>query len=174
MKNTKTTAAPRANENANENAKKTAGAYDPSENILHVWFPRRVELVDEEAVRLFFDEVISDWIAPCRSRPYLLVNFSNLHIRPNMAEAYAKNIARFQPMLLGTYRYGVPASFTGVAIALGNLRLAARANIFPDERSARSAIRTAKERAAAEASGQSTGAETAQGHSTRFSSGPSE
>jgi hypothetical protein len=134
------------------NIKTTAGAYSPSENILHLWFPARVELVDEEAVRLFFDEVIADWIERCPSRPYLLVNFANLHIRPNMAEAYSKNIARFQPMLLGTYRYGVPASFTGVAIALGNLRLAARANMFPDEQSARSAIRLAKERAAAEAS----------------------
>lgn len=132
------------------NIKTTAGAYEASENILHLWFPHRVELVDERAVRLFFDEVINDWIKPCPTEPYLLVNFRNLHIRPNMAEAYANNIARFQSMIRGTYRYGVPASFTGVAIALGNLRLAARANIFPDERSARSAIRSAKERAGAQ------------------------
>ncbi|HXX68842.1 MAG TPA: hypothetical protein VEK07_16770 [Polyangiaceae bacterium] len=139
--------------------KTTAGAYEASENILHLWFPQRVELLDEEAVRLFFDEVIADWIAPCPPRPYLLVDFANLHIRPNMAEAYAKNIARFQPMLLGTYRYGVPASFTGVAIALGNLRLAARANIFPDERSARDAIRLAKERAAGAGDGRTAASE---------------
>jgi hypothetical protein len=73
------------------------------------------------------------------------VNFANLHIRPNMAEAYAKSLARFQSMLLGTFRYGMPPSFTGVAVALGNLRLAAPANIFADEGSAREAIRLAKE-----------------------------
>jgi hypothetical protein len=54
-----------------------------------------------------------------RAKPYLLVNFGNLHIRANMAKVYAKNIARFQSMLLGTYRYGMPPTFTGVAVALG-------------------------------------------------------
>jgi hypothetical protein len=124
--------------------KVTAGVYEESENVLHLWFPRRVELVDEEGVRIFFDEVIDDWIKPCPRPPYLLVNFRNLHIRPNLAEAYSRNIERFQTLLLGTFRYEVPASFTGVTVALGNLRLAARANIFPDERSAREAIRQAK------------------------------
>jgi hypothetical protein len=133
--------------------KHTAGAYETSENILHLWFPRRVELIDEESVRAFFDEVVDDWIKPCPTRPYLLVNFGNLHIRPNLAEAYANRIGRFQAMLLGTFRYGVPASFTGVAVALGNLRLAAPAHMFPDERSAREAIQRAKEHAAARAGG---------------------
>jgi hypothetical protein len=126
--------------------KLAAGEYESAENILHLWFPRRVELADEVAVRAFFDEVMADWIQPHPSKPYLLVNFSNLHLRANMAPAYAKNIARFQPMLRGTYRYGLPPTFTGVAVALGNLQLAAPANIFPDERSAREAIRVAKER----------------------------
>jgi hypothetical protein len=134
-------------------SKRTAGAYEAQENILHLWFPSRVDLIDEETVRAFFDEVIADWIYPCPKQPYLLVNFDNLHIRPNLAGAYAENIKRFQPMLLGTYRYNVPASFTGVAVALGNLQLAAPANIFPEERSAREAIRLARERAAAPARG---------------------
>ncbi len=126
--------------------KLTAGEYEAAEGILHLWFPRRIELGDDEAIRAFFDEVVTDWIQQCPSKPYLLVNFSNLHIHANMAEAYATNIARFQPKLLGTYRYGVPPTFTGVAVALGNLRLAAPANIFPDERGARDAISAAKEK----------------------------
>jgi hypothetical protein len=126
--------------------KLTAGKYESAENILHLWFPLRVELADEEAIRAFFDEVVVDWIQPCPSRPYLLVNFGNLYIRANMADMYAKNIARFQSMLLGTYRYGMPPSFTGVTVALGNLQLGAPANIFPDEPSAREAIRAAKEK----------------------------
>ena len=129
------------------NTKLTAGAYDERENILHLWFPQRVELVDVDGVRLFFDEVIEDWIKSRPRKPYLLVNFGNLHIRPNLAEPYARNIERFQSMLLGTFRYNVPASFTGVTVALGNLRLAKGANIYPDERSAREAIRQAKEQA---------------------------
>jgi len=131
------------------NIKITAGAYESNENILHLWYPQRVDLIDEPAVRRFFDEVSTDWIKPCPSPPYLLVRYANVHIRADMAEAYAKNIGRFQTLLLGTFRYGVPASFTGVAVALGNLKLAAPANIFPDEESARKAIRLAKDRAAA-------------------------
>lgn len=126
--------------------KLAAGEYESAENILHLWFPRRVELADEEAIRAFFDEVMTEWIRPRSNKPYLLVNFANLHIRANMADVYARSIARFQSMLLGTYRYGVPPTFTGVAVALGNLRLAAPANIFQDERSAREAIRAAKEK----------------------------
>jgi hypothetical protein len=126
--------------------KLTAGKYESAENILHLWFPRRVELADDGAVCGFFDEVVADWIQPCPRRPYLLVNFGNLHIQANMAEVYAKNIGRFQTMLLGTYRYGVPPSFTGVAVALGNLQLGAPANLFPDELSAREAIRIAKQK----------------------------
>jgi hypothetical protein len=112
-----------------------------------LWFPRRIELADEKAVRHFFDEVIADWIRPRPQKPYLLVNFANLHIRPNMADAYAKSLSRFQSMLLGTYRYGMPSSFTGVAVALGNLQLTAPANIFVDEQGAREAIRLAKQSA---------------------------
>jgi hypothetical protein len=125
--------------------KLAAGEYESAENILHLWFPRRVELADQEAIRAFFDEVVTDWIRPRSSKPYLLVNFRNLHIRANMADVYATSIARFQSMLLGTYRYGVPPTFTGVAVALGNLHLGTPANIFQDERSARDAIRAAKE-----------------------------
>src|SRR5579863_5488770 len=84
--------------------KLAAGEYESAENILHLWFPRHVELADEEAIRAFFDEVMTDWIRPRSTKPYLLVNFRNLHIRANMASVYATNIARFQSMLLGTYR----------------------------------------------------------------------
>ncbi len=121
--------------------KLTAGEYEPAENILQLWFPQRIELTDEEAIRSFFDEVLVDWIQPCPRKPFLLVNFNNLHIRAAMAKGYAKNIARFQSLLLGTYRYGVPPTFTGVTVALGNLQLGAPANMFDDERSAREAIR---------------------------------
>jgi hypothetical protein len=48
--------------------KLAAGEYESAENILHLWFPRRVELVDEEAIRAFFDEVITEWIRPRSSK----------------------------------------------------------------------------------------------------------
>jgi hypothetical protein len=104
-----------------------------------LWFPCLIELADENAVRDFFDEVIADWIRPSPQRPYLLVNFANLHIRANMVDDYAKNIARFQSMVLGTYRYGMPPSFTGVAVALGNWRLRRTSSLTSTARERRSA-----------------------------------
>ena len=121
--------------------KRIAGAYDPLENILHLWFPQAVRLLDAETVGVFFDEVVRDWVALCPTKPYLLVNYANLHIAANLADEYARSIAGFQQMLLGTFRYGVAPNFTGVTVALGNLKLAVGANIFSDEASAREAIR---------------------------------
>jgi hypothetical protein len=74
----------------------------------------------------------------------LLVNYENLHIAAQVAADYAKNIQRFQHRLLGTFRYGVPGDFTGVAVSLGNMQLKARANLYEDERAARAAIEAAK------------------------------
>jgi hypothetical protein len=124
--------------------KQIAGSYDPIENILHLWFPAPLRLVDDRTITEFFDEVVSLWIAPCPMKPYLLVNYTNLHIAPNKAEAYAAAIRGFQALILGTFRYNVAPNFTGVAVALGNLKLAAEPNIFPDEFSAREAVARAK------------------------------
>jgi len=43
--------------------------------------------------------------------------------------------------VLGTFRYGVARDLTGVAITMGNMSVGSLANIFPDEASAREAIR---------------------------------
>ena len=45
--------------------KLAAGEHESAENILHLWFPRRIELADEEAIRAFFDEVRAEWIQRC-------------------------------------------------------------------------------------------------------------
>ena len=97
-------------------------------------------LRDERRVTTFFDEVIEDWINTSPGSFYLLVNYQNLHIAAQVADCYAANIKRFQHRLLGTFRYGIPADFTGVAVSLGNMKLQASANLFPDEATARAAI----------------------------------
>lgn len=111
-------------------------------------YPRRWvqdRLTDAESVKVFFDEVVTDWIDPTPGRFYLLVNYQNLHIAAQAADDYAQSIRRFQHRLLGTFRYGVPADFTGVAVSLGNMRLKARANLFDDEAAARAAIAHSKQ-----------------------------
>ena len=121
--------------------KLVAGRYEREGNVLHLWFPESVRLNDAESVKLFFDEVVADWIDTVPGRFYLLVNYNNLHIGSRVADEYAKNIQRFQHKLLGTFRYGLPADFTGVAVSLGNMRLSAQANIFENEAAARAAIK---------------------------------
>jgi len=122
-----------------------AGRYEADTNILHLWFPHRLELNDEPTIRAFFEMVRSEWVDRCPQKPYLLVNYANVHLAPAMAEVYANNIAQFLTTTLGTFRYGLAANFSGVTVALGNMRIAAPPNIFPDEATARAAIAKAKE-----------------------------
>jgi hypothetical protein len=103
-----------------------------------------VQLCSEATVVEFFDEVERVWIRPCPTRPYLLVNYANVYLAATMAAVYAERIRRFRPLVIDTFRYGVAPDFTGVAVALGTMKVATKANIFPDEASARDAIRRHK------------------------------
>lgn len=120
--------------------KQVAGTFESANNLLHLWFPRVVTLSEAAEVKRFFDEVTADWVDPTPGRFYLLVNYANLHISARVASAYAESIRGFQHRLLGTFRYGLPGGFTGVAVSLGNGQLRAQANLYDDEAAARAAI----------------------------------
>lgn len=120
--------------------KRISGSYDPEQNVLHLWFPERIVLGDAATVAEFFREVTHDWIDRCPKPPYLLVNYENLHILPAATQDYAANIAGFQSKIIATFRYGVSADLTGVAVSMGNLMVSRPANVFLDEASARAAI----------------------------------
>ena len=124
----------------------TSGAYEPATNILHLWYERPVVLDDERAINAFFAEVEDKWVRRCPQKPYLLVNFRNVRITPKVTSAYAKAIERFRPFVLRTFRYGVEGDLTGVTVAIGNMEIASEANIFPDEASAREAIRRLRDK----------------------------
>ena len=123
----------------------TTGVYEAEENILHLWYEKPVDLRDESTIIAFYADVENRWIRACPQKPYLLVNFKNVRIAPTMTAAYARAIQRFLPLVLGTFRYGIERDLTGVTVAMGNIELAARANIYDDEASARAAIRRARE-----------------------------
>jgi hypothetical protein len=127
--------------------KYTTGVYELGTNILQLHYPSRVDLADERTIVAFFDEVEHDWIRPCIKKPYLLVDYRNVHLAPKMTDVYAHAIERFKALVLGTFRYGIAPDLTGVAVSMGNMKLASQANIFPDEAAARAAIE--KHRAAA-------------------------
>ena len=116
------------------------GIYEAADNILHLWNPQPVRLDSKEKVDTYFKEVEDAWVRSCPQKPFLLVSYGNLHIPPQMTEAYGNAVARLKPLIRGTYRYQMPADLTGVAVSLGNARVSSQANIFPDEKSARGAI----------------------------------
>ena len=126
--------------------KLVSGTYEAADNILHLWFPQRVVLADAATVAEFFREVTHDWIDLRPTPPYLLVNYKNLHILPAATQDYAANIASFQSKIIATFRYGVSADLTGVAVSMGNLSLSRPANVFSDEAEARAAIAALKGR----------------------------
>jgi hypothetical protein len=116
------------------------GEWEPATGILHFWCEKPTILADEASVTAFFDEVQYEWIKPLPKKPFLLVDYTNLHIRPSVSNFYAKSIQRFQPLILGTARFNVKPDLTGVAVSLGNAKLDAQPNIYPDEQTARDAI----------------------------------
>jgi hypothetical protein len=120
--------------------KLVAGKYEPGHNILHLWFPAPVELTTPDRVEAFFREVVEEWIDSCPRPPFLLVDYDNLHISTAVTAEYARRIGEFQSKVLATFRYGLPPDLTGVAVSLGNVKLARPVNIFDDEAAARAAI----------------------------------
>lgn len=122
------------------------GRYEPADNVLHLWCNERVDLKDPAAVDLFFREIMNDWVDRYGrvNKPYLLFNFANLHISTQVSEIYSEHLRKHRARLAGVYRYGVAKDFTGVAVSLGNLKAADKANLFPDEHSARAAIKKAR------------------------------
>ena len=127
----------------------TRGRYEPDTNILHVWYEQLVELDTPAKIEAFFTHVENDFVRPCPKKPYLLVSYDRMKIPPTMTEAYGTAIAaHIKPFVIATYRYQMPANLTGVAVSLGNARIASNANIFPDEATARAAIERAATAAA--------------------------
>jgi hypothetical protein len=126
-----------------------AGAYDAVERILKLWYPEPVHLKDDAAMKTMFDEAKREWFSRYLSgdaKLALLIDLSNLHVSPTLVDAFAAELRPMLPRLLGVYRYNAPKDFTGVALSLGAVRAEERsAPLYPDEASARAAIRAARQ-----------------------------
>jgi hypothetical protein len=120
------------------------GKYEPGEGILHLSHPEPTTLADPTAVAEFFQKV-SRLIRQCPQPPYLLVDYTNLEIAVDMTREYANQVKAYRGQVKGVYRYNLSARTEGVltkvAVLLANK---SDANIFPDEASARAAIRRAR------------------------------
>jgi len=120
------------------------GNYEPEERVLHLRHTRPTTLADPKAVAEFFREV-SRLIRQCPQRPYLLVDYTNLDIAVEMTRKYADQVKAYRGTVEGVYRYNLSAGTEGVltkvTVLLANK---SEANIFPDEASARAAIRRAR------------------------------
>jgi hypothetical protein len=75
------------------------------------------------------------------------VDYANLAISAELTREYASQVRLYRPLVAGTFRYNLSADTEGVltkvAVLVANR---ADANIFPDEASARVAIRQARSR----------------------------
>src|SRR3982751_4429400 len=90
------------------------GTYEADENILHLWNPTETRLDTAAKIAAYFREVEDVGVRPCPAKPFLLVSYGNLHIPPQMTDAYSAAVGRLKPLLRGTYRYHMPADLTGV------------------------------------------------------------
>lgn len=124
------------------------GRYDPEENILHLWHPNPTFLNTPEILKDFFNEV-TFWLRSCPTRPYLLVNYANVDITVDLTTEYSRQVKIYHPMVLGVFRYGISASlngsFTTMTVRMGNMKNSMASNLYPDETSARAAIRKQKQ-----------------------------
>jgi hypothetical protein len=122
-----------------------SGEYEPAEGILRLWHPQPVTLDTPPLVEQFFREV-NALVKRCPQPPYLLVDYANLRIAAEMTQAYAAEVRTYRPSVAGVFRYNLTADTEGVltkvAVLVANR---ADANIFPDESSARQAIRRARQ-----------------------------
>jgi hypothetical protein len=120
------------------------GAYEAQENVLRLWHPERVVLGDPETIKRFFKEV-ARLIMACPAPPYVLVDYTNAEIPSDMTQEYAAAVRAYRPGVKGVFRYnisgGTEGVLTRVTVLIANK---ADANIFPDEASARAAVRKAR------------------------------
>jgi hypothetical protein len=126
-----------------QQTKHIAGRYEADQNILHLWHPNPIILNSAALLEEFFKEVAL-WIKSCPTRPYLLVNYTNVEISVDLTAEYAQQVKNYHPFVLGAFRYGVSEDlagrFTAMTIRMGHMRIATTSNLFPDELSARQAI----------------------------------
>jgi hypothetical protein len=120
------------------------GEYEPASNVLRLWHPRPVTLNEPRLVEQFFEDVVG-LLKACPRPPHLLVDYRNFQIAAEMTQFYAKQVQAYRHLTVGVFRYNLSPDTEGVltkvAILVANR---AAANIFPDERSAREAIRKAQ------------------------------
>ncbi len=130
-----------------EQTKYVKAYYEPEENIIRMVHPIPINLNSAAIIAEFFREV-TYWLQSCPTKPYLLVDYTNLEVAVNMTDEYSAQLRNYRPMVLGVFRYGVSSdlngSFTTMTIRLGNMRSASSSNIYPDEASARQALLKAK------------------------------
>jgi hypothetical protein len=120
------------------------GQHEPAANILRLWHAQPVRLDEPRLIEQFFEEVVA-LLKKCARPPYLLVDYTNFQIDAAMTEPYARAVKTYRHLAAGVFRYNLSPDTEGVltrvAVLVANR---ADANVFPDERSAREAIRKAQ------------------------------
>jgi hypothetical protein len=116
------------------------GSYEPETNILRLRWLKPVVLDTPKMVDAVFQEVIENWVKPADYNPYVLIDYANMQIAPEMGEHYGKYVAFIKNHCLAIIRYNVPSATTRVAISGGNIKAGKSSNMFATEKEAREAV----------------------------------
>jgi len=121
--------------------------YDERENVMRAWVPGGIKFVDHQISREFFDEIMSI-LKSCEHPPYVLADLTGFEVPPYMSTDYANHMARMKEYTLGVFRYGIPRDMGGELLSttmhIAAMKAISRSNLYPDEKTARAAIREAK------------------------------
>ena len=118
-----------------------SGAYEAEDGVLRLWHPGRAVLDSAAQVKQYFEE-IGRLIASCPSPPWLLIDYANVEVRREVTQEYVEKARAYRPLVRDVHRFGVSEATEGVLTRVAILlATGVDANIFPDEASARAALR---------------------------------
>jgi hypothetical protein len=134
--------------------KQMAHAYEADANILHFWFPDGIELTTEERIDAFSDYGVSCALA-CTRKPYLLVDYSRIFLEPMLAQHYSRSILKMKGIVVDAFRYGMGRAdpnrvHISVSVRSATAKGFGHSNFFPNQESARAAIRELQKRTGGE------------------------
>jgi hypothetical protein len=120
-------------------------SYDSVANIIHMSFPRPLELRTKDEISAHFERVIAFWRANAGGKKaYFVVNFDNVTIdAAELAHYTAQSKRAHDVCAIASFRYGGSA-LQRTATRLAGMKMQRPSNIFDTREEAMAAVRAMK------------------------------
>jgi hypothetical protein len=120
-------------------------SFDADENVIHMAFPRPIELRTREEITAHFDRVIAFWRSHARGKKvYFVVDFDNVTISVAELAHYAAQSRRAHDLCaIASVRFG-GNSLQRTATRLAGMKIQRASNIFDSREEAMAAVRAMK------------------------------